>query len=63
MTTKGMTFDKNGGEPPIGLSHLEIAERLGISRVRVGQIERQAMKKLRALAEAKGLTLPMIVED
>jgi transcriptional regulator with XRE-family HTH domain len=41
--------------PRVGLSHAEIAERLGITRVRVGQIERQALAKLYQLALDAGL--------
>lgn len=37
-----------------GLSQYEIAERLGISRARVSQIEARAMRKLRAAAAKAG---------
>lgn len=40
------TRHANGGD---GLSHEEIAKRLGISKTRVQQLERRALKKLRKL--------------
>lgn len=39
------------------LTQAEIAERLGMSKARVGQIERRAMTKLRKLAEKRGIRL------
>ncbi len=39
-----------------GLSQEEVAERLGISRARVSQIELQALRKLRKLMTERGLT-------
>lgn len=40
------------------LTHREIGERLGITGARVMQIEQQALRKLRDLMRAKGLTTP-----
>lgn len=40
-----------------GLSQEEIALRLGISRARVSQIEREAFRKMRALARPEFLDL------
>ncbi len=39
------------------LTHAEIGKRLNLSRARVGQIEVMALKKLRKLAEQRGLKL------
>jgi DNA-directed RNA polymerase sigma subunit (sigma70/sigma32) len=41
----------------IGLTHGEIARRLGISRTRVHQIEAQALRKMAKRAKLLGLTL------
>jgi DNA-directed RNA polymerase sigma subunit (sigma70/sigma32) len=35
-------------KPRTGLTYAQIGEKLGISKVRVIQLERQAMRKLRA---------------
>lgn len=40
----------------VALTHKQIAARLGISRARVGQLEQQALAKLRRVAEREGLT-------
>jgi transcriptional regulator len=47
----------------IGLSQLEIARRLGISRARVSFLERQALQKMRAMAEANGWELDDVLRD
>lgn len=50
MSTKGISKTQ-------GLTLHEIAARLNISPQRVGFLERQAMRKLRALIKKKGLKL------
>lgn len=37
------------------MSQQEVAEKLGITRARVGQIEAQAMRKLRIAADRMGI--------
>jgi DNA-directed RNA polymerase sigma subunit (sigma70/sigma32) len=44
-----------GGE---GLTHLEIGQRLGLSRARVAQIEKSALQKLRRALEKKPMRPP-----
>lgn len=51
-----------GEEHTEGISQLEIARRLGISRARVSFLERRAMHKLRVAAQAKGLSLEDLFE-
>jgi DNA-directed RNA polymerase specialized sigma subunit len=41
----------------LGLSTREIARRLGISNVRVQQLERRALQKMEKLARARGIKL------
>lgn len=43
------------------LSQLEIAQRLGVSRARVSQLERSAMRKLAAAAAVRGISLEDII--
>ena len=45
-----------------GMSHEEIAERMGITRQRVQQIEQVALRKLRAAAIARGIDASSIVD-
>jgi DNA-directed RNA polymerase specialized sigma subunit len=45
-----------------GLSQQEIADILGVSRARVSFLERQALKKLRKVAEEQGLTLEVLLQ-
>lgn len=46
---RGRFFDGEGRQPTLGavLTHDEVAQRLGISRQRVVQLERLALSKLR----------------
>lgn len=62
MTTRDRTLSRDGAPAPIGLTQAEIAEILGISRARVSFIERQAMKKLHALAVARGIDLAALTD-
>ncbi len=43
-------------EQDVGINHYEIAKRLGISRQRVGYLERQALKKIKKILDSRGLT-------
>lgn len=43
-----------------GISQEECAGRLGITRERVGQIERQALVKLRKLMTERGLSADLV---
>jgi len=43
-------------EPENEVTHQEIARRLGVSRERVGFLERQAMRKMKAALSERGLT-------
>jgi transcriptional regulator len=68
MSKERINYLKNLKLPPIAeedkgvpLSQKEIAERLGISRARVGQIELVAMRKLKRLAEERGINLLDVV--
>ena len=44
-------------------TYAEIGEALGLTRQRVHQIEREALRKCRAWCEARGLDLSDLLED
>lgn len=45
-----------------GLSQIEIAEILGVTREYVSQIERKAIKKLRDVAKTEGISFSRLFE-
>ena len=47
---------EKGQEELFAMKHEEIAKELGISRERVGQIERRAIAKIRAAFQGRGIT-------
>jgi len=61
MTTERSDDDERFSRD--GLSQRDIADLLGISRTRVGFLERQAIRKMRAAAEAEGWSLEDVLRE
>ena len=70
MQTRFVTVEVINRNPPlrrpeqrVGLSQYEVAALLGISRRRVFQIEKLALKKLRLAIEAEAAAAGMSIEE
>jgi hypothetical protein len=70
MQTRFVTVEVINRNPPlpraeqrVGLSQYEVADLMGITRTRVHQIEKRALKKLRAAIEAEAVAAGISVEE
>jgi DNA-directed RNA polymerase sigma subunit (sigma70/sigma32) len=61
-TTTSITTTTDRRPAPADMTLGEVAAAMGISRQRVQQIEREALGKIRAALEARGLTLDDFVD-
>jgi len=50
-------LDAAAWEPRMGMTQAEVAKELGVSQAEVMRIERRAIRKLRAMPEARKLVL------